>query len=154
MVYEILFSQLGNKSAPPALEVQSLGRWAARESQHSSSLEMRTLRHRAAEWLPQVTQSCREQGFSAGQLPPEATLSPSPVPRPATKARGHLGPMHMSGRRACPGVSTQWCHWPHKEEPSTLWAPWCHCLIVCLAAQGTAAQDQGSPRVTQASRSK
>ena len=71
-----------------------------------------------------------------------------------TQARGHLGPMHMSGCRACPGVSTQWCHWPHKEEPSTLWAPWWHCLIVSLAAQGTAAQDQGSPRVTQASRSK
>lgn len=65
-----------------------------------------------------------------------------------SQVRGHQGPMHMSGGRACPGASTQGCHWPHKEEPSSLWAPWHHCLLVSLAALGTTAQDQGCPRVT------
>lgn len=93
MVYEILFSPLGSKSAPPVLEAQSLGHWAVREGRHSSSLE---LRHRAAEWLPGYTVRHRP-GFRCGQLAPEVTLSPSPVchdrPHPgqgAPRAHAHV----------------------------------------------------------------
>ena len=99
---------------------------------------------------PEVTQPGTVQGLRAGRPPPESTLSRSPVrhdrPQPGQGTpRAHA---HVWGQ-ACPGASTQGCHWPHKEEPSSLWAPWCHCLLPSLAALGTTAQDQGCPRVTQ-----